>query len=76
MFRTIVVRRRLRQQIDNVIAAGMLRPDQVDAIRRRSPGERPKFWEVCVNDTADGAGWEDMSVSPRYILSFLIIGIS
>lgn len=50
VLRSFILRRRFRRRIEAAIAAGVLLPEQVEALRRRGPavGERPTMWEVRI----------------------------
>lgn len=50
VLRSFILRRRFRRRVEAAIAAGVLLPEQVDALRRRGPalGERPTLWEVRI----------------------------
>lgn len=61
VLRSFVLRRRFRRRVEAAIAAGVLLPEQVEALRRRGPtiGERPTLWEVRIgkggaNGAVDG----------------------
>ncbi len=50
VLRSFILRRRFRRRVEAAIAAGVLLPEQVDALRRRGPilGEKPKLYEVHI----------------------------
>jgi len=62
VFRSFVLRRRFRRRVEAAIAAGVLLPEQVDALRRRGPpiGEKPKMFEVQI-DGRHKEGYEPSS---------------
>ncbi|KAF8340555.1 uncharacterized protein EI90DRAFT_3117074 [Cantharellus anzutake] len=61
VLRSFILRRRFRRRVEAAIAAGVLLPEQVDALRRRAPviGEKPKLHEVRI----DGGYKEDYEPS-------------
>ncbi|KAK7690099.1 hypothetical protein QCA50_006745 [Cerrena zonata] len=66
--RSFFLRRRLRQRIDEAMAAGMWPlPDAGPGSRRRGFGEKPQLWDASLGGTGDG-GWEKFKpVSVRLI---------
>lgn len=69
VLRSFILRRRFRRRVEAAIAAGVLLPEQVEALRRRGPavGERPTMWEVrigkgganaAVGGVAEKSGYE------------------
>ena len=62
MLRSFILRRRFRRRVEAAIAAGVLLPEQVDALRRRGPpiGEKPKIFEVHI-DGRHKEGYEPSS---------------
>lgn len=76
VLRSFILRRRFRRRVEAAIAAGVLLPEQVEALRRRGPnlGERPTLWEVRIgkggaNAAVDGiakSGYEQsISISDK-----------
>lgn len=66
IIRSFVLRRRFRRRVEAAIAAGVLLPEQVEALRRRGPaiGEKPKLWEVYI-DGGHKTGYEDSGSASR-----------
>jgi hypothetical protein len=70
VYRTIMLRRRFNRRLDAAIAAGLLLPEQVEALRRRGPIAAandplaPKLWEIELskNKTSENK-WKDIMVS-------------
>jgi hypothetical protein len=66
-YRAIILRRRFRRRIEEAIAAGVLLPEQVDALWRRGPApsplRRPKMWEMQLSEKGmKGMEWDDIVV--------------
>ncbi|KAF9519694.1 hypothetical protein BS47DRAFT_1336789, partial [Hydnum rufescens UP504] len=68
VFRSFVLRRRFRRRVEAAIAAGVLLPEQVDALRRRGPpiGEKPKMFEVHI-DGRHKEGYEPSSPAHKIL---------
>lgn len=84
--RSFLLRRRLRRHMEEMIAAGVMMPGALDDLpggmgrqRRRDFGEKPKLWEVWVDEQgqihegseSDFGGkeeskWEDILVGVYY----------
>ncbi|CAL1713107.1 unnamed protein product [Somion occarium] len=70
VMRSFFLRRRMRQRIDEAIAAGVLLPPQTGpGSRRRDFGEKPKLWDASLSTPSD-EDWESTTpVSVKLITS-------
>lgn len=71
VLRSFILRRRFRRRVEAAIAAGVLLPEQVEALRRRGPtiGERPTIWEVRIGKGGHGADGSSQKSGYEYPMS-------
>jgi hypothetical protein len=76
-YRAYTLRRRFRRQLEEAIAAGVLLPEQIEALRRREHililEEPPKIWEMQVSKRTKGNDkWDEIMVQDLALI--LIVG--